>query len=197
MEDESNISRANLLAQMADSPSVTTDVLADQERRFEAGRLAGEPPVAHLEETEAPAFVLTNSKKGIGLGSKRKTTSPDGNRGSVFLVTDRRTLCLIGTEAGDQEFSIPHDAVAAVSGHSGLLSNRLELRTPRKAYHCWAERSTPDSLLTGAVEFVTQRMQDEPEELEGDDDASLITYRGGTVTRDSSGSGAAAPGDDG
>lgn len=197
MEEESNISRANLLAQMADSPSVTTDVLADQERQFETGRLTDEPPVAHLAETEAPAFALTNSKKGIGLGSKRKTTSPDGNRGSVFLVTDRRTLCLVGQENGDEEFSIPHSAVAAVSGHSGWLSSRLELRTPRKAYHCWADRSTPDALLTEAVEFVERRMQDDPEELPGDESASVITYRGGTVTADSGGSTPATPGDDG
>ena len=182
MTEQPGQTRANLLAQMASHPSVTTDVLAGTERQFQSGRLSGQPPVAYLEESEAPAYVLTNQKKGIGLGTKRRTTTPDRKRGTVVLVTGRRTLCLVGQEADDEVISVPHRAVASVSPHSGLLSNRLELRTPRKAYHCWVERSAPDSLLADAAAFIEKRIRDDPEELDRDDGASRVTYRGNAVT---------------
>ncbi|MFW5974273.1 MAG: hypothetical protein ACOCPZ_02700 [Natrialbaceae archaeon] len=178
----SEVTRANLLAQMASDPSVTTDVLADTERQFPDGRLAGDPPVAYLAESESPAYVLTNEKKGIGLGTKRNTVSPDRDRGTVIVVTARRTLCLVGSEAGDETFTIPHSAVAWVSSHTGLFANRLELRTPAKAYHCWAERATGEAQLEAATEFVDERITDDPTPIAGDDEASVVNWRGGTVT---------------
>lgn len=181
MTGGSEITRANLLAQMASDPSVTTDVLADTERQFPDGRLVDDPPVAYLAESESPAFVLTNAKKGIGLGAKRNTVSPDRDRGTVILVTARRTLCLVGTEPEDETFTIPHGAVAWVSYHTGLFANRLELRTPAKAYHCWTERSTGDSQLEAVTAFIDERLTDDPTPIAGDDDASVVTWRGGTV----------------
>lgn len=111
MTSQSELNRAMTLAEMAPHSSVTVGVLACRESEFPDGRLA-EPPVAHLEETEAPAFALTNSKRGVGLGTKRNTTTPADGRGSVVLVTGRRTLCLVGGETDDSVFSVPHSAVA-------------------------------------------------------------------------------------
>ena len=182
MTGRSEITRANLLAQMASDPSVTTDVLADTERQFPDGRLVEDPPVAYLAESESPAYVLTNEKKGIGLGTKRNTVSPDRDRGTVILVTARRTLCLVGTEPEDETFTVPHGAVAWVSYHTGLFANRLELRTPAKAYHCWIERATGESQLAAVAEFIDERLTDDPTPIAGDDDASVVTWRGGAVT---------------
>ena len=143
--------------------------------------LAGDPPIEYLEESEAPAYVLTNQKRGIGLGTKRTTTEPDSDRGTVCLVTGRRTLCLVGQDPKDEVFSIPHESVAAVSAHTGLLANRIELRTPRKAYHCWVGRRVDGSLLEAIVEYVRARMHEEPEEIDRADGASRFTYRGSAV----------------
>lgn len=181
MADEPAVTRAHMLAQMASSPSVTTDVLADEQRQFPESRLAGDPPVAYLMDGEAPAYVLTNQKRGIGLGSKRNTTEPDGDRGTVFLVTGERTLALVGQEDGDETFSLPHDSIAWVSAHSGLLANRIELRTPAKAYHCWVERAAPDALLDGVKSFVEERTVESPDPIPGDDEASVISWRGSSV----------------
>lgn len=186
MADEPGVTRAHMLAQMASSKSVSTDVLANEEREFPESRLADDPPVAYLEEGEAPAFVLTNQKRGIGLGAKRSTVEPDSDRGTVFLVTGRRTLALVGREDGDVTYSLPHDSVAWVSAHTGLLANRLELRTPSKAYHCWADRTVSGSMLDDIVAFVEQRTIDDPEPVAGDEEASVISWRGTSVEPDQS-----------
>lgn len=182
MVEESNVTRAHMLAQMASSNSVTTDVLADEERQFPDGRLAADPPVAYLREGEAPAFVLTNAKRGIGLGAKRSTVEPDKNRGAAVLVTGRRTLALVGQDDGDVTYSLPHESVAWASGHTGFLANRLELRTPAKAYHCWVERSIPDSVLENVVSFIEQRTVDDPDPISGDKEASVMNWRGSSVS---------------
>lgn len=177
MSDQSTVTRANLLAQMASDPSVSTDVLADQERQFDESRLVGPPPVAHLSESEAPAYVLTNAKRGIGMGSKRRTTEPDGDRGTVCLVTGERVLCVVGTAPDDEVFDVPYESVAAVNAHTGWLANRLEVRTPRKAYHVWVERGAEDT-VTEAAAFIQERMTEDPEKLSRQDGASRVTYRG-------------------
>jgi hypothetical protein len=180
MKEQSQITRANLLAQMASNRTVTTDVLADEERQFVESRLVGPAPVARLDKSEAPAFVFTNEKRGIGLGSKRNTTTPDSDRGTVTVVTGRRILCLVGTEPDDEVVEIPIESVAAATAHTGLLANRLEIRSPRKAYHVWTDRNT-DDVLMGAAEFIENRMFDDPEELSRRDGASRITYRGQSI----------------
>jgi len=180
MSGESPISRANLLAQMASNRTVTTDVLADEERQFVESRLVGPPPVERLGQSEAPAFVFTNEKRGIGLGSKRNTTAPDSDRGTVTVVTGRRILCLVGTEPDDEAIEVPIESVAAATAHTGLFANRLEIRTPRKAYHVWTDRNT-DDVLAAAAEFIEDRMFDDPEELTRRDGASRITYRGQSI----------------
>ena len=180
MNEQSTISRANLLAQMASNRTVTTDVLADEERQFVESRLVGPPPVERLDKSEAPAFVFTNQKRGIGLGSKRNTTAPDSDRGTVTVVTGRRILCLVGTEPDDDVVEIPIASVAAATAHTGLLANRLEIRTPRKAYHVWTDRNT-DDVLAAAAEFIQDRMFDDPEELSRRDGANRITYRGQSI----------------
>jgi len=180
MSNHSTTTRANLLAQMASDSSVTTDVLADEERQFEESRLVGPPPITHLEESEAPAYVLTNAKRGIGLGSKRNTTSPDSNRGTVCLVTGRRTLCLVGTRPDDEIIEVPHESVAAVSSHTGWRANRLEIRTPRKMYHIWVDRHA-DETVAAAAKFIDEHRQNEPEEITGQDGASRVMWRGQPV----------------
>jgi hypothetical protein len=174
----SKLTRANLLAQMATDDSVTTDLLADAERQFPDGRLSGDPPLAYLDDSEAPAYVLTNTKRGIGVGSKRNTVTPDADRGMVVLITADRVVCLVGQEADDQTYSIPHSAIAWVSPHTGLFANRLELRTPSRAYHCWVQRSASESLLTDVTDFIEKRSPEDPTPMAGDDDASVVTWRG-------------------
>jgi len=183
MSDGSPLDRAMTLAEMAPHASVTVGVLAGREESFPGGRLH-EPPVTRLDGTEAPAYVLTNEKRGIGLGTKRNTTSPAGDRGTVILVTDRRTLCLVGGTEEDSAIEVPHDAVVAASYHTGLLATRFVLRTPRKQYHCWAKRSTAESLLAEAAEYVEERTADSPEEIETDDGANQLTYRGQPISRE-------------
>jgi hypothetical protein len=169
------------LAEMAPHRSVTVGVLAGQEGVFPDARLH-EPPVTYLEDTEAPAYALTNTRRGIGLGTKRNTTAPADGRGTVVLVTGRRTLCLVGQERDDEVIEIPHESVAAVSVHRGLLAHRFELRTPRRGYHCWVPRGTERSLLATAAEFVRDRVGETPEEMETDDGANRLTYRGQPVS---------------
>jgi len=181
MTDQRVLDRAMTLAEMAPHRSVTVGVLADQEGVFPDGRLH-DPPVTYLENTEAPAYALTNRKRGVGLGTKRNTTTPADDRGTVVLVTGRRTLCLVGQATDDELIEIPHESVAEVSTHRGLLAHRFVLRTPRRGYHCWVPRGTERSLLESAAEFVRDRVGETPEEMTVDDGANRLTYRGQPVS---------------
>lgn len=173
--------RAATLAEMAPSDSVTADLLAGQTSRFAPAPPLNDPPLTYLDGAEAPAYVLSNKKRGIGRGTKRKTDSPVGDRRTIVLVTGRRTLCLIGKETADEVIEVPHDAVADVTVKTGLRGHRLALRTPRKMYHCWIHRKTDTSLLREAAAFIADRQQSDPEAIDGDDDANRVMYRGRPV----------------
>ena len=181
MSDQRAMDRAMTLAEIAPDPSVTVGLLAGQEGAFPDSRLS-RPPVTYLENTEAPAYALTNAKKGIGLGTKRNTTSPAENKGTVALVSGRRTLCLVGGPDKDEVVEIPHESVAEVAYNRGWLAHRFVLKTPRRQYHVWASRGTEESVLSGAAEFVRERLDETPEEIETDDGANRLTYRGQPVS---------------
>jgi hypothetical protein len=184
MTDRRDLDRAMTLAEMAPNRSVRFEALADREGEFPDGRLS-EPPVTYLEDAEAPAYLLTNRKRGIGIGTKRNTTSPDGDRGTLILVTGRRTLCLVGRDESDETIEIPHESVAAVSYHTGLLGHRLAIETPRKQYHCWVSRDTDESILGRASEYVRERKPAAPYESDDaeENQESKFMYRGQPVTR--------------
>jgi hypothetical protein len=188
MSNKSATERAEFLSQMAPNPSVTTAVLADDEPEFVESRLAGDPPVTYLEDSEAPAFVLTNKKRGMAAGGKHNQTKPDSGRGAVALVTGRRTLCLVGADPDDKALEIPHTDVAKVSTHTGFLSKRLEIRTTRRVYHCWVSRSTDTAILEDAAAYIDDRAggdpaELEPEEMPSSDSGEQFTYRGKVVTK--------------
>lgn len=181
MSDSSARSRAEFVAQMAPHPSVSADVLADEEDQFDDARLVGQPPVSYLEGSEAPAYVLTNAKRGVAVGTKRNKTKPDKGRGTVVLVTGRRTLLLVGTSPEDTVIEVPHTDAAAVSYETGWLASRLELRTPQRAYHWWVGRNTTEDLLDATAEYIEERLDADPEELVPAEEAGDVTYRGEPV----------------
>ncbi|WP_136689936.1 hypothetical protein [Halorhabdus amylolytica] len=183
MIDQRILDRAATLAEMAPDDSVTAEVLSGRESRFSTATPLAKPPVTYLEDTEAPAYVLTNAKRGIGRGSKRNTVSPDGERRTVVLVTGRRTLCLVGRESEDEVIEVPHDAVAKAAYNTGLRGHRIALRTPRQQYHLWVHRKTGEPLLETTTEFIGDHQLDDPETLE-DNDASRVMYRGRPVNLD-------------
>lgn len=192
MSDETVTERATFLSQMAPNSSVTAAVLADNEPAFVESRLSGAPPVTYLEDSEAPAFVLTNKKRGMAAGGKHNQTKPDRGRGAVALVTGRRTLCLVGADPDDKALEIPHTDVAKVSTHTGFLSKRLEIRTTRRVYHCWVSRSVDTGILEDAAAYIDDRAGADPDALEPDDmpesdTDQQFTYRGKVVTDPSGG----------
>jgi len=186
MNEQQIVDRATTLAEMAPHESVTTAILAGKEGRFSTVTPLHEAPVTYLESAEAPAYVLTNGKRGVGRGTKRNTLKPTDDRRTVILVTGRRTLCLIGRESTDEVIEVPHESVAGAAYKTGFRANRLALRTPRKIYHCWVHRKVEESLLDAATTFIEERQSDSPEEIEGDDDANRVMYRGQPVKTNAS-----------
>jgi len=186
MNEQQIVDRATTLAEMAPHESVTTAVLAGNEGRFSTVTPLHEAPVTYLESAEAPAYVLTNGKRGIGRGTKRNTVTPASDRRTIILVTGRRTLCLIGRESSDEVIEIPHESVAGAAYKTGFRANRLALRTPRKIYHCWVHRKVEESLLDATTAFIEDRQSDTPEEIDGDDDANRVMYRGQPVKKQQS-----------
>jgi len=177
MTDRATYDRAETLAEIAPSDSVTAQLLAGAEGQFATPPLH-EPPVSYLQPAESPAYVLSNAKRGVGLGSKRNTVSPSRDHETVVLVTGRRTLCLVGQGSTDRCIEIPHESVADASYKTGFRAHRLALKTPRNIYHCWVTRETDAELLASVTAFIEDRQQAEPEQLDSDENASRVLYRG-------------------
>ena len=174
MTDRATFDRAETLAEIAPNDTVTAPLLAGAEGRFSTPPLH-EPPVSYLEPAESPAYVLSNAKRGIGLGSKRNTVSPDRDHETVVLVTGRRTLCLVGQDSTDRVVEIPHDDVADATYNTGFRAHRLALKTPRQIYHCWVNRGTDEDLLAAVTDFIQDRQGETPESVTGD---GTVMYRG-------------------
>ena len=174
MTDRATFDRAETLAEIAPNDTVTAPLLAGAEGRFSTPPLH-EPPVSYLEPAESPAYVLSNAKRGIGLGSKRNTVSPDRDHETVVLVTGRRTLCLVGQQSTDRVIEIPHESVADASYKTGFRAHRLALKTPRNIYHCWVTRAADEDLLSAVTAFIEERQGETPETI---DDEGTVMYRG-------------------
>jgi len=177
MTDQATLDRAETLADIAPHDTVTAPLLAGVSGRFVTPPLH-DAPVSYLEPTESPAFVLSNAKRGIGLGSKRNTVAPGGDHETVVLVTGRRTLCLVGQASDDRVIEIPHESIAEVSYSTGFRAHRLALTTPRNIYHCWVNRAAEEELLAAVTAFIRDRQQADPEEIDSDENASRVLYRG-------------------
>jgi len=182
--EQRHIDRALTLAEIAPHDSVSVSTLAGEDGRFSATPPLNEPPVSYLEGTEAPAFILANTKRGIGLGSKRNTVTPANDRETLVIVTGRRTLCLVGRESADKVIEVPHKSVAAAEVNTGFRAHRLALRTPRNIYHCWLNRKTDTDLIEEAATFIEDRQPETPEEIESSDNASQVMYRGQPVSQE-------------
>ncbi len=193
MTDANVAERAFVLAEMASNEQVTMAVLAGRESRFSTSEPLAEPPVTYLDDTEAPVYVLTNGKRGIGLGVKNNTIEPDGQFRTVFLVTGRRTLCLVGQAGGDEVIEVPHDSVKAARYRTGFRKHRLILRTPQSAFHCWIHRRTAASVLDDVTDYIDEQTVDEPEPVDHDA-ANRVLYRGQPVARNPSIEGGAGNG---
>jgi hypothetical protein len=184
MTEQRHVDRALTLAEIAPHESVTISILAGENGRFSSSSPLHDPPVSYLDGPEAPAFVLANRKRGIGLGSKRNTVSPASGREALVIVTGRRTLCLVGQASADRVIEIPHESVAAAEVNTGFRAHRLALRTPRNIYHCWLNRRTATDCIEAAAAFIEERQPETPEEIESDDNASQVMYRGQPVSEE-------------
>jgi hypothetical protein len=174
MTDRATYDRAETLAEISPSDTVTAPLLSGAEGRFTTPPLH-EPPVSYLEPAESPAYVLSNARRGVGLGSKRNTVSPNRDHETVVLVTGRRTLCLVGQTSTDRVIEVPHESIAEVSYKTGFRAHRLALKTPRNIYHCWVTRATDEELLAAVAAFIGDRQGQTPESV-GED--GTVMYRG-------------------
>lgn len=196
MNDSAVADRAFTLSEMSSDDSVRMSVLAGREGRFADTEPTSDPPVTYLEATEAPMFLLTNGKRGIGLGVKNNTVTPDRGLRTVVLVTGRRTLCLVGQDDGDEVIEVPHESVAATSYSTGFRKHRLVLRTPRSAYHCWVHRKTDTDLLERITDYVDERRSEDPVAMT-EESPSRVMYRGQPVANPQSSGGKEATADGG
>lgn len=157
MSDEFTIDRERVdrLVANADHHSVTEDLLLGTEGYGPGFYLYDQPAIAALEADEQPHAALFNDMKGVGIGSKRDTVTPDGAGSTLFLVTDRRLLVLVGQETGDRTFSVPFDAITDASYTTGIMKHRVVVQTTSDPYHLWIDASFDESDL----QWVVQRLR--------------------------------------
>jgi hypothetical protein len=204
MGEQSVQERAELLAQMAPHPSVSATALAGQDDGGDGSGLVN-PPMTYLDDGEAPAYLFTNTKRGVALGTKQNRSEPADGRGTVILVTGRATLCIVGGESRDNGVRIRHQLVEEVTYHSGFLTNRLEIQTADRRYHCWIDRGIEDQHVEDATSYIRARMgqateaatpEERPDDQSMHDPFASSHDTNGTATEGSAGTHAADEGED-
>lgn len=149
----STTQRARQLVASACTETVTEQLLIGGNEYTGEFILYDQPPIAHLEPDEQPHAILFNDLKGVGIDSKRNTVTPDGRARSVFIVTDRRLLLLVGQQDGDWVRSVSLDTVTGGAYHTGLMKHRVVVYTHEQSYHLWADAFYEERELASVVEL--------------------------------------------
>ncbi len=162
--------RAETVAEMAPSDSVTVGVLAGYKSRSRVTPL-NNPPLTYLDGAEAPAYLLTN--------------------GSAASVAERNARPNHRSATDGPSFWLPAAGRSSHRERRGRRHHRDPTRSScrRSGDGFGAQRSrwTPDSRTTkttgvllhgrrnnakAAAEFIENHQQDSPDAIDGDDDAN-------------------------
>lgn len=143
--------RARRLVDAAETGTVTESLLVGGDEYTGEFFLYGDAPIRRLAEGEQPHATLFNDMKGVGVGSKRDTVTPEGSARSVFVVTDERVLLLVGQQDGDWSRSIPLADVTGAAYHTGFMKHRVVVDTRDARYHLWVDASYDERDLEATV----------------------------------------------
>lgn len=161
--NEDITARAQRLVANARTDTVTESLLAGGDEYTGEFFLHGDPPITHLKPNEQPHAALFNDLKGVGVGSKRNTVTPDGSASSVFLITDERILLLVGHRDGDWARTVPLEDVTGGEYHTGLMKHRVVVFTTETPYHLWTDASYQERDLEAIVELLESAAEDASE----------------------------------
>lgn len=152
--NEERTERARRFVDAARTDTVTERLLVGGDEYTGEFFLYGDPPIERLWNGEQPQAMLFNDMKGVGVGSKRDTVTPDGSARSVFVVTDDRVLLLVGQEDGDWMRSVPLADVASADYHTGFMKHRIVVDASDSRYHLWVDASYEEAELEATVALV-------------------------------------------
>jgi len=186
---EGGSDRVERLVAGAKTDTVTESLLVGGDEYTGESFLYGDAPVERLAEGERPHATLFNDMKGVGIGSKRDTVTPDGAARSVFVVTDERVLVLVGKQDGDWERSVPLADVTGAGYHTGLMKHRIVVDTVDSRYHLWVDASYEERDLDATVALLEAAGE------RADSDAAAGTSRPGRsgASEGAPGAGGSAP----
>jgi len=149
--DEEITERARRLVDGAETGTVTESLLVGGDEYSGEVFLYGDAPIRRLGDGEQPHAMLFNDMKGVGVGSKRDTVTPEGSARSVFVVTDDRVLLLVGQQDGDWTRSVPLSDVTGAAYHTGFMKHRVVVDTRDARYHLWVDASYDERDLEATV----------------------------------------------
>lgn len=107
-------------------------------------------PADHLESDESLRYVLTNRAVGVHREGDEETVQlpPGDDHGALALVTDRRTLLLVGhcpERDGDVAMPIPHEVVTDATAETETLTERLVVETESDVAWAFTARETGET----------------------------------------------------
>lgn len=151
---EDRSTRARRLAASASTDTVTERLLLGGNEYSGEMYLYDAAPIDRLDDTEQPHATLFNDRKGVGVGSKRDTVTPNAGGKSVFVVTDRRLLLLVGKPEGDWSQSVPLEEVTGAEYSTGIMKHRVMVSTPSTQYHLWINADYDESTLDAVASLL-------------------------------------------
>lgn len=123
-------------------------------------RLAGNKSLlSYLRDSEQPHYILHNRKKGLTYNERgeKDTIEPSSGDRAYGIFTNQRTLFLVGTDRGTQQWSLSHDKIEKVEASSGLTKHRLDLKTLYANYRFYVSNSINSDEFKAAVHFLRQQ----------------------------------------
>lgn len=146
--------RARALVERATHGSVTEEILLGEGQFSNSFYLYDRPAIDHLDDGELVHFAFYNEMKGIGVGGKRDTRTPDEGGVTVILLTDRRVLAVIGRREADERLAVPYDVVTGADYSTGIMKSRIAVETRDTTYHLWIDSGYDEAALEAAADFV-------------------------------------------
>lgn len=122
-------------------------------------KIRGEPALSYLRDDEQPHYILHNRTKGLTYNERGRedTVQPSDDSWTLGICSDQRILFLVGLDSRVDKRSVEYDDIERVEASTGILKNRLSLRTLYANYQLYVSSSVSDDEFEAAIRFIRRK----------------------------------------
>lgn len=140
---------------------------------FSFGYFPNGPLVDHLADEEVLHHTLSNQTKGMVIdwtsnfkSDTIEEIASSGNYRTAALITDERTVFVVGQESGEQVHEVPHSQLETADIKTGLFKDKLVLETTGATYKMYTRKGSGTAAAVDYLNTIAEQSQ-EPDSLQG------------------------------